>query len=272
MTTENVQVETPETQGTPAPEAGTTQPPDEEQPDAQADTEQEGEEEERKDPPQETPEEYSKRVQKRIDKEVWRARQAEQKAAELEERLAALEKLSAPKPAEKPKLEDFDTQEEYVEALTDWKLEQRLSEREQKRDEADQTTKAKAKVEELQKAFSTREEEFRAKTPDYDDVWPNFIVPKTSTGVAVANFVAGSEYGPELIYKLGKDVDLAGTLFAMPPEYAVRKLESLAGSLKAPPSQPQKLPDPPKALKGTPATGKSLDRMTPAEILALARK
>lgn len=273
MTTDNVQGESLETQGTPAPEAGNIETAaDEDQDDAQPDTEQDAADEGAQKPTEDAKKEYSERVSKRIGELTGQLREQERRNAALEQRLAEVEKRSAPPPAERPKKEDFDTEEAYEDALLDWRDERRKAEESVKEQKASQTSQRNQDIQKLQQSFEQKEAAFKAKNPDYDDVWPDFIIPPSETGKAVGQFIAAHEMGPDLIYKLGKDIDLAGSLFAMPPEYAVRKLESIAGSLKAPPQTQTKLPDPPSSLKGTPATGKSLDRMSGDEILAAVRK
>lgn len=256
-------------QGELTPEISNEPASDETQDTAPPETEQDDpDKQERKEPDNQK----QSKLDRRIGELTYRARQAERDKAALEQRIAELEKRSAPKPAERPKLENFETNEDFMEALTDWKLEQRLSDTEKKRTEAESRSKQDAEAEKFRQGFETRENQFRAENPDYDDVLGNLVVPQTQAGAEIARFIAMHKSGPDLAYALAKDNDLAGQVFAMHPHYAKQKLDAIATKATAKPQPTQTLPEPPNGLKTSAARGKSLEAMSGDEILNLIKK
>ena len=128
---------------------------------------------------------------------------------ELKRRLDQLEAQAKARPApkaeysgsDKPKFADFDSLEEYTEALTDWKLDNR---------ETAKTQAAQAKeMEKAQEAFiSTWEEKEAAVKKDFKD-YSKVVNVESLTRVdpsdEVKAFLAESEFGPRVIYALLSD-------------------------------------------------------------------
>lgn len=257
MTDDNVQVETPETQDPLVPETEGSETPDEGTEDAQQNTEQEGAAEKKSEEP-----EYSERVQKRIAKEVWKAKQAERRTAELEQRLAELEsKISAPPKVEKPSPDNFDSHDEYIEALTDWKLDQRQSESEKKKQEAEKADLQKQKLEEGRKSWEAKEATFAEKNADYHDVVAEFadLIPRNENSAHITHQILNHDNGPEILYQLAKDHELAAEIYSRPYTFAAQKLNQITATK----AKPNPLPNPPTPLKGaSSAAGKDPSRMS----------
>ncbi len=159
---------------------------------------------------------------------------------ELEAKLAA---LSAGKPAEKPaetakadagdgkpQLEKFDSYEDYVEALTEWKLERRdAAKAEQAKESA-----SKAEQAELAKSWNARQDATRAKYSDYDEVVGQEI---PITGV-MQQALLESDHGAELAYWLGSNPKEAERIAQLGPVAAIKALAKIEDSLSA--EQPAK--------------------------------
>lgn len=181
------------------------------------------------------------KVQKRIDRLT-------RDKYELKGRIAALEEqLTAGRPAEKsvektagvetepvesglkpkPKFKDFltedknyeDAQEEYTEALTDWKLEQR----EKTRSEQARKTEAQTAYETKRQTWDGKVAELRAKPEfeDYDDRMEDTKAAKiiVSDKLDYAIFVAG----PEVAYRLACN---------LPELQRIAKLDSVSAALE----------------------------------------
>lgn len=272
MSEDHAMAEMPDVQETDVPETvGETIEPteaaevDEEQ-ETQPVTEQETEAEQRKDP------EYSERVQKRINKEVWRAREAERKNAELEARLAEIEtKISAPK-SEKPVADNFDTHEAYVEALTDWKVEEKLAENNKAMSEKEKQRAEQTALSEKEAQWTAREAEFMKTRPDYDDVIQTFreFVPKDQNSAMIVHEIINRPDGVDLVYALGKDLDMAEEIFSKPASFAARKLNNVLKQDTSP--QKVALPNPPVPVSGSTTVNKSPDKMTVAEYREYRKK
>lgn len=100
----------------------------------------------------------------------------------------------------KPKAESFNSHDEYVEALTDWKLEQKLTERDRKQKES----KVKDDVESKINQHRARVAEFSKAKDDWDEITEAFNDTKNLT-LTVQEAIVNSENGPAMIYELGKD-------------------------------------------------------------------
>lgn len=92
----------------------------------------------------------------------------------------------------KPQLADYESIEDYTEAVTEWKLEQKLQARE-----------AQKSVNRVQQAFDTRVAEFQKTVPDYQEAVKD-ILPFVNDPELV-QLALESEVGPEMLYQLANN-------------------------------------------------------------------
>jgi hypothetical protein len=134
---------------------------------------------------------------------------------------AAEKKVEQKAPAStegKPKAESFDRHEDFVEALSDWKLDQKLKERDAKQSEAQVKTEHQKKVEshvERVKAFEKEHDDFKELIDDIDDIPMSFTVQEV---------ILESENGPELMYELAKNRKEYEKICKLPAIAAAREL------------------------------------------------
>lgn len=184
-----------------------------------------------------------------------KAEAAERKNQELEARLAALEtaRNTPVEASTKPAREAFSSDEDFIEALADWKAEQAVIKREQQQREA----QLKAEAEAIDSAFIARVKKASTEIEDFEEVVgaatvnvPDFIVMALKE----------SEHGPLLTYYLAKHQDEARRIAAMRPVQALKQLmqieRDLAEGDSTPPavSQPKtkpRAPDPINPVRGT---------------------
>jgi len=202
-------------------------PPAKTEPQSGADDSQQPEEDE--EPETDKPGRGSSRVRK-IDRltrenEMLRA----QLAAAAQPRSPA-EPAKPPEAPGKPKLQDFETLEQYQEALTDWKLDQREA---QKKAEAQQA-EAKSAEEKLQAAWKSSEKTARAAHPDYDDVIDSVAQPDGPGVYAARQAMLEDEAGAEILYYLGTHRDELRRIAALPPVSAIREIGKLSAALTKP--------------------------------------
>lgn len=273
MTEATVQVETPETQGTPAPESSPEiQPEEGKKPDAPAIPDQDGEEEGKPEAESKKSEEGTKderksdtdspRVQKRINEMTYQVRERDRTIADQSKQIAELkEKLSAKTAASRPKREDFESEEQYEDAVFDWRKESDSYKSEEKPKQ-----ESNPRLDEARARFEKSEEDYAQANPDYDEDIKTLVWPQNQTGVYVAHMIAGLENGPQVLHELSKDLDLQDDIFKRTPEVAAQKIQRVARDLakpKVPEPKPKKeLPDPiepvkPSALK-TELSGREL--------------
>jgi hypothetical protein len=196
--------------------------------------------------------------QRRIDKLNARHAQAQ---AELDywKQLALKEKASGEPKVEKPPVntakapqegkpdpEAFESHAEYVEALTDWKLEQR----DKARSEQDNRAKLQTEQQRVITEHTERVKSFAGRTEDFQDVLE--AVDDVHVSAAVQEMIVTSENGPELMYELAKNRAEFERINALSPLAAARELGRIESRLskpseekKAEPKKLTKAPRPP---------------------------
>lgn len=172
--------------------------------------------------------------QHKIDKLTREKYAAEAAAEELRRQLADKEKPAA-KPAEskpegKPVAESFDSYEEYVEALTDWKLEQK----EQSRQQSEAQRKAAEERKAVGDAWQGRLKEARTRYADFDAT----VDADVPVSAAMQQALLDSEQGADLAYWLGKNPTEAERIAKLAPFAAARELGRIeAGLTRETPAQ-----------------------------------
>ena len=160
-------------------------------------------------------------VQKRID-ELTRARREAERQAEYWQGVAT---QTAPEAqGDKPSRYDYAEQDDYIEALTEWKAEQAVT-RVQREQAAQSANHAR------QSAWEAREAQTKASIPDYDAVVPVSTVPIKPH---VVEALMDADAGPSLAYHLAKNPDVAARLNAMTPTRAAIELGRIETTLTAP--------------------------------------
>lgn len=162
----------------------------------------------------------------------------------------------------KPDPETFDTHAEYVEALTDWKIEQR----EKSVKETEQKSKLQAEQDNVRNAHYEREKSFADKTSDYKEVITELMESNPKVSVTFEQLLFTSENGPEILYELAKDMKEFERINSLSPIAAAREFGKIESKLSSKPSEKQeskkttKAPQPinPVGSKGG-SVSKSLD-------------
>lgn len=176
--------------------------------------------------------------------EATKRQEAEAKTAALlrekEELEARLKRLEAnPDPIEtapRPKRDAFGTQEEYEDAVADWRADQKIAERERKAAEA----RALAEKQAIDAAWNRRMQAAMKEFDDYKDV-----VGGSKISLPEHLYVAlqESEYGPHLAYYFAKHPEEAERFTAMRPTTALRQLGRLEDALfSEQPEEPEAQP------------------------------
>lgn len=223
--------------------------------------------------------------QKRIDK-LTREREfyKEQLLTALQQRQAgsqqaeATQQTGTTKPAAaadagKPKASDFESHTEFVEALVDWKADQKLkavqTETAQERARTQQQT--------AEQAYQAKEKEYSSAVPDFEEVVAAADFPVSQA--VIAEIVHG-ENGPALKYYLAQNPDELERLNKMTPVQLAREVGRLeskfktaakaASSTAAAVSNAPKPPTP--ASKSASTSTKDPGEMSPAEYRAWRAK
>jgi hypothetical protein len=153
------------------------------------------------------------------------AQQAKREAAELRARMEAMSAQAAPvKEEPRPDRSKFASDEDYIEAVAEWKADQRLAKREQEQAEA----RAKAERDQLVKGWQDAQQRARAEIEDYDDVIKGSDVQLPGH---LHQAILESDVGPHLAYYFAKHPDEAKRYASMSPTKSLRELGRLEDRL-----------------------------------------
>lgn len=164
----------------------------------------------------------------------------------------AMSVTETPELKQKPKPDDYETHEDYIEALADWKLEHKLAER----DAEARKNQIKSEHDKILDAHLRRVEDFKKSHEDFDEVIEDVADMRLS--LTVQEVILKSENGPELMYELAKDPDELERINKLPAIQAARELGKLEAKIVAQSKSPEekkqqkitKAPPPPKPVSG----------------------
>lgn len=171
------------------------------------------------------------KIEKRFSEITKQRELARQEAAQerearerLEAEVAALRQQTQPKPAApvdaKPQPSQFTDAFEFAEALADWSAEQALV----RRDKEDAERRADAERQKVISSWTAKVAAAKSDIPDFDE-----MVASSSVAVsdAIRDAILESELGPQILYHLAKDDDVAKRITSMSPNAALREIGKL---------------------------------------------
>jgi len=220
------------------------------------------------------------RFQKRIDRLTKRAAEAERKLQEAERKLQDKEgdKGGKAEPETQsdgePDPSEFDTYDEYLDALSSWKAEGKTKPEKKKDDktEADSDDGDRSNddpefsdaLDDVQDAFS----DTRSKYDDFDTVVIEAKDLQISREMVIA--MSEAEEPGEIAYHLGKNKEEAARIAKLSPIAQAREIGKLEVKLASKPKQPSKkktteAPDPIDPVSGSDSSKKSVKDMDFAE-------
>lgn len=210
--------------------------------------------------PSETPEQQEDQdaIQKRINK-ITAEKYAEKRRADaLEAKLNELPQVTQPITAA-PKLEDFDYDEgKYQEALIDFKVNQKAIEI-QTQQQAAVTQQESTQV---QSKFNQGVAKMLETAPDWQEVADRVpLLPQETL-----NTVMRSDNGPELVYYLGQNPDVAEQISTANPMDAAVKLGQITAQLGKPKVKTSAAPEPIEPVTSGGTVGKNLEDMSMEDI------
>ena len=166
-----------------------------------------------------------------------RERSERKSSREMQALRAEFEAYKAPPPMAvgKPTLDKFESYDDFTEALTDWKLDQRESASKQ----VSQQAQSEQKFDDLKASFAVKQDEFRKSTPDYDDVVYEIEDYEFSNNLSIA--LLESDSSPAILHYLATNLDELDRLNSA----SVNNLNRALGRLE------EKLATTPKTIKPT---------------------
>ena len=164
--------------------------------------------------------------------EAERERQARM---DLENKLKDMEAKLKPAPQEpteadpKPKPEQFSDMFEYAEALSEWTADKRIKEEKAK----EVAQKVEQERQKTMETWSNRVNDFREKTPDFDDLVGSADVTVSND---VRDAIFESDVGPQILYHLAENPDIAKKLQGMTAIGALRMIGKLEAKFEDSPT------------------------------------
>jgi hypothetical protein len=157
-------------------------------------------------------------TQEELDAIVGKRLAREQRKWEREQSRKAQE---APQPTAAPSLEQFESVDEYADALATRKAEELLAKREAERQKMD-----------MLEAYHDREEEARSKYEDFEQVAYNPKLPITSV---MAETIQASDLGPDLAYYLGTNPREADRISRLSPFLQAKEIGKIEAKISSEP-------------------------------------
>jgi hypothetical protein len=139
----------------------------------------------------------------------------------LREQLAGGKPVEAPKPQGKPTADQFESHEEWIEALTDWKTDQKIQAREAEKAKTDAVN-----------SWEAKKEAAREKYEDLDEV-----LDSANASPVVLQALLEAETGVDLAYHLATHPKELKEINAMGTRAAIHALDALEAKLTAPPQK-----------------------------------
>lgn len=195
---------------------------------------------------------------------------AKEHAAKLEAELAEARKPKQPETPSgdfskpKPVVGDFQTYEDYVEAVTDWKLERRDASEAAKRKQEDDLRKVEAQRAEAQKSQQTFDQKRQATISSGEAKYKDFAetvqaIPGQILTPQMASVLVEVETGADIIYHLGKNIQEAERISKLNPWAMAVEIGKIEERLKLTEKKTTKAPPPINPTKGGSGSTAELD-------------
>jgi len=197
-----------------------------------------------------------KGVQKRIDRltqEKYRLR-AELEFLRSQQPQQAQPAQQAQQPSQAPKLEQYNSIEEYLDALADHKASQKFDHLAKEREAKESQTRQQQEVAKLHESYTKQTEQARQAYGDFDDVVQD---PDLPISQAMAEAIMRSTNGADVAYYLGKNPDQAARIASLDPFSAAVEIGRIAATVVRPqPRKTSNAPPPiqPVGARATPVT------------------
>jgi hypothetical protein len=176
-------------------------------------------------------------------------------------------------PGEEPKIEQFNTVDEFVSAHREWATNEGKKQATEEAKKQFEQQQAAERLKAIKSQMDAREAQAKAKYKDYGEIVEPFA-PILMGNPVIAEYVASEEMGAEVAYHLSKNPAVLDELSGLSDFAAGRKLLELEARLKAPP--PPKpvtnAPDPIKPVGSAAVAEKSPEDMPMEEYVKWRKK
>lgn len=170
------------------------------------------------------------------ERDYWREQALKKGESQKPETQETPAQKTAKDTAGKPDPDKFETVAEYLEAVADWKYEQRIQKAEADKKIAEAKTEQQKKI----STFQEKREEFKKSVADYDEALES--VEHIPLSVALHDFILESEYGPQLAYELAKNPEEYERVAKLSPLALYREMGKMEAKI-SPASTSEKTPN-----------------------------
>ena len=226
---------------------------------------------------EETEEDKKKNYQSKVDKRIGKLTSDKyadrQRIAELEAELRTTQKYTTPQQKQvqeeadtKPDPLNYASTEDYVDALTDWKVDKKFEAQNVRRTAQKKKDSEAQSQNELQNNFIAAANKASTKYQDYQDATADLDIDIFSD--LGQNILECGEMGPEIMYFIGKNPDEGARISALKGKSLAREIGKLEAKLAAPiKKKTTNAPAPISASRGSKkTTGKvNLNDVSPAD-------
>jgi hypothetical protein len=157
----------------------------------------------------------------------------------------------------RPKIDQFETYDAYVEALADWKFQQRLTQAQIEAQRQQQMAEMQRQQQDLEarvREYKDRVAEASAKYEDWDEVTNKDVLVPPSASIAIVEL----DNGPDVTYYLGKHPEIVEELHSLTPAQQIARIALIGHEIKNPPKIQSRAPAPVVPVGGSVASSNNL--------------
>jgi hypothetical protein len=187
---------------------------------------------------------WQTKVDKRIGKLTAEKYELKSELAAIKAKMEMYERFAAPQQPQatgKPQRDDYVSDDEFIEALTDYKLDLKEKELLPKLHKQREEQQRQEQVKSVEKNFQQRINEARTKYRDFEEVVDN---PDILLSTEIIESIKESDLSGDLLYYLGKNPAEAERLSYLSARAVGRELGKLEVKLATPQQNKSKAPDP----------------------------
>ena len=168
---------------------------------------------------------------------------------------------------DKPKVENFETEADFLEALVDWKTEQKIRVEREKTSKEVASVEEKTAIDETYQELDEKMEKGRTKYADFNEL---VLDEDLKISESMVEAILLSDTAEDVLYYLGKHPEEAAHIAELSPLKVAHELGKIEAKLSIPPPKKRttNAPEPIVPVKTTGVTEKDPSDMTPKEYRA----
>lgn len=180
----------------------------------------------------------------------------------------APQSAQTPEPNAKPQSSQFKSYDEYVEALTDWKAEEKLNAREKQREEQTRTQSVDSKANERNARVAERLMEDAKDVEDFEEVMETITARGFPISTTMRDYLEKAARPALMAQWLADNRDNAKLIYDMTSVEAVRELDKVAATFAPKPARTSSAPPPVPTVGGRSVATRDPEKMGMEEYAA----